>query len=528
MRGLALVGVVMAACTMDNPQFVPAYVVDGTAGTTEAVTTGGSTPTSDPTATGTGAMSGTSTPTTSDTGATGTGTGTGTGTDTDTGSDTGVMPICGDGITQPELGEACDDGVNNGVQGFCDATCTAKLTCGDAIVTPPESCDDGNNLDGDGCDPMCALESCGDAMIDPGEECDDGNQLNNDNCTNSCLFSICGDSIVQDGAEACDDGNLDNSDDCLNSCQLALCGDGFLHADVEECDDGNGVDNDACSNLCKAAECGDGIHQQGEECDDGNDINGDACLNSCKLAVCGDGVLYEKAEQCDLGPGLNKDEGKCTSKCQNAKCGDGLVQIGVEQCDDGNQIGADACTNVCTLNYCLRVENSNQENLFLGNLDLCVMQQNLGKKNVAIALLQGKNLVYSGGGQLPQNWSLTNLTSSMAEDLQFNVANHDNIITLKNGDKLMLTGHKSDAGAGCWQSMGNGYGIAVYPPVPDTTKNVKLMVMSYKGGVSGQPRTFPNWTPSSEIAWNGGQSMSVCDPMGPTAATEHVFFLHVF
>lgn len=45
--------------------------------------------------------------------------------------------------------------------------------CGDAVVTPPETCDDGNLVPGDGCSPLCLVENrpplCGDAAADVGE-----------------------------------------------------------------------------------------------------------------------------------------------------------------------------------------------------------------------------------------------------------------------------------------------------------------------------------------------------------------------
>ena len=51
MRGLALVGLVMAACSMDNPLFVPVNTHDST--------TTGSEPTSDPSPASSGAASAT-------------------------------------------------------------------------------------------------------------------------------------------------------------------------------------------------------------------------------------------------------------------------------------------------------------------------------------------------------------------------------------------------------------------------------------------------------------------------------------
>jgi fibro-slime domain-containing protein len=47
--------------------------------------------------------------------------------------------ICGDGILS--FGEECDDGVNDGGYGECDAGCRLGPFCGDGIVQDPEHCD---------------------------------------------------------------------------------------------------------------------------------------------------------------------------------------------------------------------------------------------------------------------------------------------------------------------------------------------------------------------------------------------------
>ncbi len=49
--------------------------------------------------------------------------------------------------------EECDGGPD------CDATCARIPACNDGFVDSPETCDDGNNLDNDGCSAACALEA---------------------------------------------------------------------------------------------------------------------------------------------------------------------------------------------------------------------------------------------------------------------------------------------------------------------------------------------------------------------------------
>jgi fibro-slime domain-containing protein len=115
--------------------------------------------------------------------------------------------------------EACDDGNamnDDGCSSTCliepnwscagtPSVCT-KAQCGNSMVETGESCDKGmeNGLfygDGTGCSKTCTNEpkcrdadgktracdtACGDGNIDEGEDCDDGNQLDNDGCSKAC------------------------------------------------------------------------------------------------------------------------------------------------------------------------------------------------------------------------------------------------------------------------------------------------------------------------------------------------------
>ena len=78
-------------------------------------------------------------------------------------------PAC---IAQLDLTEVaeCQDGIDNDMDGFIDLVdpeCTMPNSlsetlfipyCGDSIITPPETCDDGNVQPGDGCYSTCLLE----------------------------------------------------------------------------------------------------------------------------------------------------------------------------------------------------------------------------------------------------------------------------------------------------------------------------------------------------------------------------------
>jgi len=96
---------------------------------------------------------------------------------------------------------------------------------------------------------LCSGAVCGDLTVDPGEECDDGNAVNGDGCDDNCTTTRCGNGVVA-GSEACDDGNAVDTDACKNDCTDNVCGDGVQNVGVEACDDGNLVDGDGCDADC--------------------------------------------------------------------------------------------------------------------------------------------------------------------------------------------------------------------------------------------------------------------------------------
>jgi cysteine-rich repeat protein len=65
-----------------------------------------------------------------------------------------------------------------------------NAACGDGVTDAGEQCDDGNNVDGDGCQADCALPICGDGVIDAGEACDDGNNVDGDECPANCQLDV--------------------------------------------------------------------------------------------------------------------------------------------------------------------------------------------------------------------------------------------------------------------------------------------------------------------------------------------------
>ena len=143
-------------------------------------------------------------------------------------------------------------------------TCLKLPACGDSILNHPEQCDDGNLVDGDGCDASCMVEPGGDPM---GDADGDGYSELQGDCddTNSSVFTgapeICGDGVDQD----CN--GIDQSCQCRDADR-----DGFFSA--AQC--GTAVDcNDSDPNVSPGSPeiSSDGIDQN---CD-GRDSYGDWC-----------------------------------------------------------------------------------------------------------------------------------------------------------------------------------------------------------------------------------------------------------
>ena len=123
-------------------------------------------------------------------------------------------------------------------------------------------------------------EFCGNGIVLPPEQCEDGNLINGDGCDNNCSFTACGNGVVT-GTETCDDGNLVSGDGCDANCTVSACGNGIT-AGLEICDDGNLIDGDGCDSNCTETACGNGVETAGEECDDGldNGVTG-CCTEEC-------------------------------------------------------------------------------------------------------------------------------------------------------------------------------------------------------------------------------------------------------
>jgi cysteine-rich repeat protein len=218
-------------------------------------------------------------------------------------------------------------------------TLAVSATCGDGFVNDPsEVCDDGNLNTGDGCDAACLLEvgepctgdtdcatnrcnmaampavcappvGCGNGTLEAGEACDDGNNMNGDGCTSACEIEdgnpctanaecssgvcdmneapplcepagSCGNGVL-DVPESCDDGNTSAGDSCDPQCLLEL--------GAGPCTDGAQCGSGVCNTMAAAPVCavpigcGNGVLNDDEVCDDGNLDRGDGCSQFCTL-----------------------------------------------------------------------------------------------------------------------------------------------------------------------------------------------------------------------------------------------------
>ncbi len=218
----------------------------------------------------------------------------------------------GDADIQPGAIERCDE-VDDDCDGVVDEDCVGA--CGDGVRSGAEGCDDGNLIDGDGCDSDCTRTQCGNGIQTAGERCDDGNVIEGDGCDSNCTLTGCGNGIATEG-EGCDDGNAVDGDGCDNTCTPTACGNGVLTAG-EQCDDGNLIDGDGCDAECQD-ECGD------ERCDGvDNDCDGRTDEG------------FALGEACETGEGACANDGVtvCTNDGSAIRCDAMAGRARIEQCD---------------------------------------------------------------------------------------------------------------------------------------------------------------------------------------------------
>jgi cysteine-rich repeat protein len=191
---------------------------------------------------------------------------------------------CGDRYVDLAASEECDDGNDDPNDGchLCRWLCESDAECADgSTCNGVETCDLAEHvckpgtpqpkgttctLPGGGagvCNgPTCAKAGCGDGSLGMGEQCDDGNVVDGDGCDADCTWSCasnadCDDGDVCNGVETCDLGKHV----CTKTAPLA-------------CDDGKSCTKDACDPKlgCQNVpidEDGDGFSCE-KDCNDGD------------------------------------------------------------------------------------------------------------------------------------------------------------------------------------------------------------------------------------------------------------------
>ncbi|MBX7147805.1 DUF4215 domain-containing protein [bacterium] len=275
--------------------------------------------------------------------------------------------VCGDGHL--DVGEECDDGNNIDGDG-CPSNC--RPSCGDGTKQSFEECDDGNNAIGDGCNPICQIEECGNGRVDPRkEECDDGNRNDLDSCTNQCTtrggcvpgkVRECTDYVTQDytgGTTPVEGVCARWEQKCIGDagwepCQLVDVSTPTQPPSecvIVECDPELGVVETFVSAGTDIGISSDGCTRQ--ECD-GNggivDIDRTPAEGAPLSCFCPNGIVGDyPGEECDDGNNNNNDE--CSNSCKKREICDGKDNDGDGDVDEGypdtDRDGVKDCIDIC-------------------------------------------------------------------------------------------------------------------------------------------------------------------------------------
>ncbi|WP_338046387.1 hypothetical protein [Polyangium spumosum] len=241
-----------------------------------------------------------------------------------------------------------------------------------------------------------AAQTCGDGVVDPGEGCDDGNDVDGDGCT-SCVVEVCYTCTNNVGApsictaktagELCAAGLCDGAGQCVECLVNQHCGvDGYCFENkCNSCDDGikNGDETDAdcggthCQPCAQGKACLTNTDCATTFCTDGV-CCGTACDGPCVTCVyaelvgdctfidkygedpsygMGEACLAAEGEACNFGNCLKAFEQLCTlnTECATTRCADpdmNGTKTCVKNVGEPCTLPADCYTNLCTNGLC--------------------------------------------------------------------------------------------------------------------------------------------------------------------------------
>jgi cysteine-rich repeat protein len=364
-----------------------------------------------------------------------------------------------------------------GIAGIDSIEAVARF-CGDGTTDQDrvEGCDDGDlnsDTEPNACRTTCQPAGCGDGVLDPGEVCDDG-VLNSDTAPNACRTSCepasCGDTVIDD-TEECDNGanNSDTlADACRTSCQAPRCGDGIADTS-EDCDDANGINSDGCDNDCVAT----AVIQV--------DAGGS---HTCALLRAGDVRCWGVGSSGRLGYGNSNDIGdnETPASAGNVNIGGTVIQIatgGEHTCallDTGKVRCWGRGTSVFGLGGQLGYGNTNsigddETPAFAGDVNVggTVIQISSGLFHTCALLSSGKVRCWGIGGFAQLGYGNTNAIGDNELPLSAGDVNIGDTVTQISTGNFHTCALLSSGRVRCWGS--GGFGQLGYGNINDIGDN---------------------------------------------------------
>jgi cysteine-rich repeat protein len=262
--------------------------------------------------------------------------------------------------------------------GLVTVAVSADPVCGDGVIASPETCDDDNNANGDGCSDVCQEEAgfdctgepstctaiCNDGIIVAGEVCDDGDADETNGCTTQCVAGvICnvtaftdGDSFAVDPATGHCYVGFDATATTFDGAQASCLGiGGYLVTITSAAED---------TLVTSVVNVGQspwiGARDDANDVDDIFDWVTDEPFLFSRFATNqpdDDATFGGNGECLHIVDSTGWNDTNCNidtfvvgqiCEVEPDPCGDSLVQsFNGEECDDSNQIAGDGCNALC-------------------------------------------------------------------------------------------------------------------------------------------------------------------------------------